>query len=572
MKILFLTHSFNSLAQRLFVELADRGHEVAVELDIHDDVTREALDRFAPDLVLAPFLKRAIPEDVWRRVPCLIVHPGIPGDRGPSSLDWCLITGESTWGVTLLQANAEMDAGDIWATAAFAVRETSKSDLYRREVTEAATAVVLDALDRWARGTLVPQPLDYSRSDVRGRARPPMRQADRAIDWQRDDTVTVLRKLRAADSSPGVLDRIGERPWYLFGPHREGTLRGEPGAILAQRHGAICRATVDGAVWISHLKGTEPLSLKLPAAMALGDALSGVPERAIAWDDPDVLTFRDIRYEEQHDVGYLHFDFYNGAMGTEQCQRLLAAYRFALTRPTKVLVLMGGRAFWSNGIHLHLIEAADSPADEAWANINAMDDLAEAIIRTDCRLTMAAVRGNAGAGGVFLALAADQIVARDGIVLNPHYKGMGNLYGSEYWTYLLPRRVGEAMARTITDLKLPVSVGRARHLGLLDAVVGGDDKAVNQQIVALAEALAQDAGYAALLASKQAARRHDEAIKPLAAYRQEELAEMRLSFYGFDPSFHVARYNFVHRVPHSRTPIAIAPHRRLTPIVGGGGG
>ena len=48
--------------------------------------------------------------------------------------------------------------------------------------------------------------------------------------------------------------------------------------------------------------------------------------------------------------------------------------------------------------------------------------------------------GNAGAGGVFLSLAADEVWMRDGVILNPHYKDMGNLYGSEYWTYLLPAR------------------------------------------------------------------------------------------------------------------------------------
>jgi putative two-component system hydrogenase maturation factor HypX/HoxX len=36
---------------------------------------------------------------------------------------------------------------------------------------------------------------------------------------------------------------------------------------------------------------------------------------------------------------------------------------------------------------------------------------------------------------------------------------------------------------------------------------------------------------------------------------------MRRNFYGFDPSYHVARYNFVRRVPKSRTPISIARHR-----------
>ncbi len=50
---------------------------------------------------------------------------------------------------------------------------------------------------------------------------------------------------------------------------------------------------------------------------------------------------------------------------------------------------------------------------------------------------------------MFLALAADCVLARSGIVLNPHYRNMGNLYGSEYWTYLLPRRVGAEQANAL---------------------------------------------------------------------------------------------------------------------------
>ena len=61
MRILLLAESFNSLTQRLYVELAERGHELSVELDVHEAVTREAVDLFDPEVVLAPFLKRAIP-------------------------------------------------------------------------------------------------------------------------------------------------------------------------------------------------------------------------------------------------------------------------------------------------------------------------------------------------------------------------------------------------------------------------------------------------------------------------------------------------------------------------------
>jgi len=88
MRVLLLAQSFNSLTQRVFVELEARGHEVSVELDINDAVTLEAVALFAPEIIVAPFLKRRIPASVWRNCPCLIVHPGIRGDRGPSALDW----------------------------------------------------------------------------------------------------------------------------------------------------------------------------------------------------------------------------------------------------------------------------------------------------------------------------------------------------------------------------------------------------------------------------------------------------------------------------------------------------
>ena len=88
MRILLLAHTFNGLTQRLFCVLREAGHAVSVELDIADAVTEEAVALFEPDLVIAPFLKRRIAESVWSTRPCLIVHPGPPGDGGPASLDW----------------------------------------------------------------------------------------------------------------------------------------------------------------------------------------------------------------------------------------------------------------------------------------------------------------------------------------------------------------------------------------------------------------------------------------------------------------------------------------------------
>ncbi|HYW90168.1 MAG TPA: formyltransferase family protein, partial [Chloroflexota bacterium] len=115
MRILFITTAHNSLSQRLAVELTRRGHTIALSIGRTPEGMLEDVEQSRPDLIIAPMQKTAIPELIWRRHLCLIVHPGIKGDRGPSSLDWAISLGVERWGVTVLQAEAEMDAGPIWA-------------------------------------------------------------------------------------------------------------------------------------------------------------------------------------------------------------------------------------------------------------------------------------------------------------------------------------------------------------------------------------------------------------------------------------------------------------------------
>lgn len=568
-RLLLLTHAFNSLSQRLWVELTEAGHTVSVEFDINDAVTREAVAWFQPDVIVAPFLKRAIPQDVWQTVPCLVIHPGIIGDRGPSALDWAILGNVRRWGVTCLQANAEMDAGDIWAWQEFDMRDAAKGSLYRHEVTEAAVVTVHKALERIASGSFRPRPLDYSDPGVRGQWRPWMQPGERRIDWATDTTAVVLRKIRAADGQPGVLDELFGEAAYLYDAWPEDRLDGSPGAIVARRHGALCRATVDGAVWIGHVKKRQPAdgyTFKLPATLAFEDRIAELPESSDDFTaDSRRETYREIVYREHNRVGYLEFRFYNGAMSVDQCERLLRAFAYARSRPVRVIVLLGGPDFWSNGMHLNVIEAAHSPAEESWRNINAIDDIAHEILTTEDLVTVAALRGNAGAGGVFLALAADQVVAREGVVLNPHYKNMGNLYGSEYWTYLLPKRVGIACAENLTENRLPISARRAADIGLIDRVIAADVASFLPAVEDLAEAIATGPNYREIIRRKSELRQRDELEMPLASYRAAELGQMELNFYGFDPSYHVARYNFVFRVPHSRTPLHLAVHRRNPP-------
>lgn len=221
MRILLVARAFNRLTQRLWVELERRGHAVSLELDVNDGVIGEAVALFRPDLVIVSYLTRALPEAITRRVRCLVVHPGPPGDRGPSSLDRAILEAVPSWGVTLLEADAELDAGPVWASRTFPMRAATKSSLYRNEVTDAALACVLEALDRIADPGFRPRrhtgpfrpllPAEARRIDWRA-IRPSWSCARSARPTARPVSMTTSRVCRCGCSTPTSRVRCGAPP------------------------------------------------------------------------------------------------------------------------------------------------------------------------------------------------------------------------------------------------------------------------------------------------------------------------------------------------------------------------
>ncbi|KAB8189016.1 formyl transferase [Nonomuraea phyllanthi] len=554
MRILLLCSSFNGLTQRCWLELRRAGHEVSIELAVSEQAMVEAAELAKPDVVICPFLKERVPERLWRAHRTVIVHPGPPGDRGPSSLDWAILEAEPEWGVTALQAVEEMDAGPIWGYRTFAMplEAPRKSALYNGPVADAAVELVAEVAAKAGDASFVPVPLDYRSPDVRGRLRRAMRHADREFSWE-EPTEDIVRRVRAADGSPGGRAQLCEMPVRVFDVYRGPDLAGRPGEVAARREGAVLVHTGDGSVWVGHVRLEQEGAVKLPAASALGDLVAGAPERP---------GYSEITYDRSDGVGVVSFDFYNGAMSTDQCRRLASALRYAVAQDTRVLVVRGGEAF-SNGIHLNVIEAARQPELEAWMNINAINAVCREIVRCSSQLVVTSIGGNAGAGGVMMGLGADRVIIRDSVVLNPHYRTMG-LFGSELWTYVLPRRVGAETARRLTRQALPIDAADAVEIGLADRMLGGSRLDFERRVLEYAERLAADAGYERLLAGRRQVREVDERRKPLDAYRAEELAEMSRDMFEDRNGFRQARRAFVHKMRAEATPEHLAGHRELS--------
>ncbi|EGG05706.1 uncharacterized protein MELLADRAFT_72096 [Melampsora larici-populina 98AG31] len=649
MKILFLCTAHNSLSQRLSLVLQERGHHVAVELAISPELMIQASELAAPDLIICPFLTKKVPAEIYDRYLTLIVHPGPPGDAGPSAIDWVLLgddgvepdsvkalaqisenayvesgRGRSHWGVTVLQAIEEFDAGPVWAWDQFPIsldgpRALTKASLYRGPVTQAAVGACLKAIERIVSVAGSPSSItcnlsaepSWATSCVtlgqiflggRTRTRPLLKPTERAWNTAIHDAAYVARRLRASDSQPGVQMKLfGDRSLYLYGGTIEesGSLpAGPPGAIVAQRASAVLVRTADNkGVWITHLRRLKSktetlLPAKLPAMLCLRSIPELVEQLNLdsipVWNlegfskVPGTLQETWIEYvtlQGDFKTAFVYSDFYNGAASTHQCEMLLMAIKEAIdpVNEVKALVLMGG-GYWNNGIHLGVC-STDVTA-ESWRNINAINDCVQAVMEQSKIVTFAAIRGNAAAGGFALATCCDFVFAVDSVVINPHYRAVG-LYGSEYHTLTWYSRAGEHNAREFLRGMLPMSAMGAQRLGLVDRVISNSPSLVEDIQDAVAATLSAPAneavagapwtrsvcGRAATVNNAEAVPRRKEAWfqrlpQPLAEYRRQELDFMKYNF--TDPRYHACVATFTGKGAAQSTPLRFALHRRFS--------
>ena len=536
LKITLLVTSFNGLAQAVYCKLLELNHKVDVVYA--GSLTKlDEINSFKPNIILCPFLKHFIPKEIYENYPTFVFHPGVKGDRGAHSIEWALWEEKEIWGGVWLKANSIYDGGDIYAKDQFRLRDSCKSSIYRIEEKNIAVDLIDTLLYNIIDEKKEPQILNPIRNKI-----------DLTIEWENDTTQTVIKKINCMDSFPGVLDQILGIKCYLFGAFLEDKIKGDkPKTVLAKRDGAICLATIDGAVWITHLK--EPDRFKLPSTYVLKDRLKGIKEDRIPLIfDRSYNTFYEISCDKKDEVAYLRFNFLNGAFRVEQCMRLKYAIEY-LKDKVKVIVLKGGDDFFSNGINLNILEDSKKSGEDGWSNINGINDLVHSIIFTSDCITVASIESNCGAGGVFLATACDFVVAKKNVVLNPHYKTLG-LNGSEYHTYSLPKRVGQTKAQQLLDECLPIGVNEAFKIGLVDKVFSDNYK---QNLENFTQELIKNSDkYDDFLWDKEDYLEENRDM--IEQCKENEIAVMYNQFWDSDSIFHKLRYDFVYKVCTTSTP------------------
>ena len=281
MKILLLCSSFNGLTQRVWVELRRAGHDVTWQQAVDDGAVRLAVDALDPELIVCPFLRERVPDDVWRARPTVIIHPGPVGDRGPSSLDWAITEAAPEWGSRFRAEHAPPPGAACAAVPAPRRAAPRKSVVCRTGHRHRRRAGPRGGREGLPTG-FMPDPVDdHGALPVGGAAgHVPGRSS---LLWT-DPTADIVRRIRPA-TAPGVRTELAGMEVSVFDAHPgtallDGHGAAEPGSVVLRRHGAVLVRTGDGAVWIGQARPVSRGSRTTDQAAGGGNA--GRPRRGRA--------------------------------------------------------------------------------------------------------------------------------------------------------------------------------------------------------------------------------------------------------------------------------------------------
>ncbi len=233
-----------------------------------------ALTPLGPDLfILAGYgkiLRRniiAIP-----RLMCINLHAGkVPEYRGSSPLNWALINGETSFGLSLLKLDGGVDSGDVLCERSF---EISVNDTIRElhaVANEQFPVMLLETLRQIESGTYTLRPQDPARA----RYFPLRFPEDGLILWDQLTAEQAHNRIRAlTEPYPCAFTYCNGREVKLISSQlHEGTYCGEPGRVYRVDGQRLLVCAVDKCLWIKEARFADDAT-PLAAAVRRYDRLA----------------------------------------------------------------------------------------------------------------------------------------------------------------------------------------------------------------------------------------------------------------------------------------------------------
>jgi methionyl-tRNA formyltransferase len=220
---------------------------------------QEAIDKFKslePDLCVMAFVTDIVPMEM---IDCpslgtIQYHPSLlPLHRGPSSINWPIIYGETETGLTIFWPDKGLDTGPVLMqkNAEIEADETLGS-LYFNKLYPLGVEALIESVDLVRTGNAPKIVQDESKATYEGWCKA----EDVDVDWSAS-TSAVFNMIRGADPQPGANTTFNGTRVSLYDASLSApssSKRAETGQLLASGESGITISTGDGSVNIGRLK------------------------------------------------------------------------------------------------------------------------------------------------------------------------------------------------------------------------------------------------------------------------------------------------------------------------------
>jgi methionyl-tRNA formyltransferase len=230
----------------------ERGLPVHQPSSWKTDEALALMRSFEPDLCVMAYVTLLVPQQVLDapRLGTIQYHPSLlPRHRGPSSINWPIIQGETRTGLTIFWPDEALDEGPILLQKEVAIGPNDTlGSLYFNHLFPMGVDAMLEAVDLVRHGKAPRTEQDEGQATYESWCR----KADAEIDWSRP-AAEVYNLIRGTDPQPGAWTVIGGNEVQIYDSTR-GERSGAPGSVLAVTDQGFEVAAADGSILVKRVR------------------------------------------------------------------------------------------------------------------------------------------------------------------------------------------------------------------------------------------------------------------------------------------------------------------------------
>lgn len=182
------------------------------------------------------------------RLGMINVHASLlPALRGAAPIQWAILNGNETTGISIMQMEAGLDTGPVYHQIETEVAADETGAELTERLAELGAAALVEALTLLDAGEAEAKPQDHALATLA----PKVNRGHTRLDWSRDGA-SLARVVRAFDPDPGAWALLDDQEVKLFGG-RAVNAGGDPGTVLATGTTLQIAAQV-GAVEVSEVQ------------------------------------------------------------------------------------------------------------------------------------------------------------------------------------------------------------------------------------------------------------------------------------------------------------------------------